>query len=172
MRPSRASPYPSRKIGRSIQMRRLWGVVMRPELIETARRLSVGEARGFRGRDGLIDLERNGAHWFIFREPDDLVYFRPDTGEIALWNGRAFALGAEQIGYATTFSLDAGLKIVSSVERWLECRGAALFVLDWSRAFMMLQTCPRLQIDESIRSKYNQAMRPTRMPAVRTALGR
>lgn len=153
-------------------MRHLRGVVMRPELIDTARRLSAGEARGFRGHDGRIDLERNGAHWFLFREPDDLVYFRPDTSEIALWNGRAFALGTELIGYATTFSLGDGLKIVSSVERWLECHGAALFVLDWSRAFTMLQACPRLEIDESIRSTYNQAMRPRRMPAVRSALGR
>lgn len=153
-------------------MRGLRGVVMRPELIKTAQRLSAAEAKGFRGFDGRIDLERAGAHWFVFMEVDDLVYFRPDTGEIALWNGRAFALGTEFISYATTFSMGDGLKIVSSVERWLECGGRALFVLDWSRAFFMLQNCPRLEIDESIRSTYNQAMRPRRMPSVRSALGR
>lgn len=145
---------------------------MRPELIDTAWHLSAGEARGFRGHDGRFERERTGARWFLFMELDDLVYFRPDTGEIALWNGRAFALGTELISYATTFSMGDGLKIVSSVERWLECGGRALFVLDWSRAFFMLQNCPRLEIDESIRSTYNQAMRPRRMPAVRTALGR
>lgn len=145
---------------------------MRPELIDTAWHLSAGEARGFRGNDGRFERERTGPRWFLFMELDDLVYFRPDTGEIALWNGRAFALGTELISYATTFSLGNGLKIVSSVERWLDCGGSALFVLDWSRAFTMLQACPRLEIDESIRSTYNHAMRPRRMPAVRSALGR
>lgn len=144
---------------------------MKVELLDTARRLSVGEARGFRAKDGRFDFERNGARWLMFKERDDIVYFRPETSETARLEGRAFGLGTQWINNPWTFSMDDNLKVVASVERWLECRGKALFILDWSSAFSELVNCPRLEIDESIRSTYNRAMRPRHMPSVRTAIG-
>jgi hypothetical protein len=145
---------------------------MRAELHEAARNLAVGEARGFRGIDGRFDFERNGARWLMFKERDDIVYFRPENGEIARLEGRAFGLGTAWIDDPWTYAIEDSLKLVSSVERWLECGGKALFVIDWNRAFSELQRCSRIEIDESIRSTYNRAMRPPRLPAVRTAFGR
>lgn len=62
-------------------------------------------AHGQKAADGRFDPDPGGPDWFVFAERDDVVFWRPRTGELATWDGRAFALGERAIDQASTYSL-------------------------------------------------------------------
>jgi hypothetical protein len=134
------------------------------DLLKKAEPLSCGIAYGFRGRDGRFDIERQGRLWLAFETNDDMIYWCPTTGEIATFEGRAFAIGEDRITSASTYSFGYPLNIFGTVARWIEAKGDGIFVVDWSQAFHRLCDCPRIALDDEVRSLYFANMRPRRTP--------
>lgn len=127
--------------------------------------LSSGIAYGYRGDDGRFERDRNGQTWLAFAEPDDTVYWHPQTGQVATYYGRAFALGELTITNAATYALDDSLKIFGSVAQWIAANGKGIFVLDWRHAFDRLRYAPRVEVDEQVEALYRRHMKP-RLPVM------
>lgn len=94
----------------------------------------------------------------FYEEVDrDLVLWHPETGELNSANGRAFALGAENI------TAGAGvfdhLRIHASPLEWLRDRCRGLVVVHWEQAFDRLRDVPRVAVAEAALPQYRRAMR-------------
>ena len=124
--------------------------------------VAVGNIR----RDGLFDPDPAGQRWFAFDEVgyDDVVLWHRETNTNARWFGRAFALGAEAIETAATYSFDCTLNIFRDPLEWLRSGRDGIVVLDWSLAFERLRHAPRIAIKESLLPTYRRHMRPSRLP--------
>ncbi|AJC80942.1 hypothetical protein IE4803_CH03786 [Rhizobium etli bv. phaseoli str. IE4803] len=123
-------------------------------------------AHGRKAADGRFEPDPTGPDWFVFCEWEDLVFWRPRTGEVATWAGRAFALGESAIDNASGYALDGHLHVFADPLQWLRSGRGGIVVLDWARAFDELRHCPRIAVAESLWSTYRLAMRPVRMPRV------
>jgi len=121
--------------------------------------------RGVRAPDGRFDPQPEGRGFIAFDQGDDVVLWQPNTGELATWQGRAFALGENAIISAATYSFDNCLVIHADPLEWLtDLHGSSIVVLDWSQAFDRLRDAPRVAIAEELLPLYQQHMRPPRMP--------
>ncbi|MBY5879846.1 hypothetical protein HFN46_11825 [Rhizobium leguminosarum] len=129
-------------------------------LKKKAKLLSSGVAYGLRGKDGRFEPDRAGKEWLFFDELHDVVYWCPRTGEVATYEGRAFALGELAIGNAATYALEGRLHIHATVGRWIIAGGTGIVVIDWRRAYDMLKDAPRIRVDEAIVPLYVHYMRP------------
>lgn len=140
-----------------------------PSTIPTrAELLSQGHAYGYRGYDGRFERDPKGECWLAFAEPDDLVYWHPQSDRIATYHGRAFALGELTISNAATYALDDSLKIFGSVPQWVAANGKGIFIIDWSQAFDKLREASRIECDDDkVAALYRQHMRPKRMPIMK-----
>ncbi|WFU89528.1 hypothetical protein QA644_06665 [Rhizobium sp. CC1099] len=123
-------------------------------------------ARGHKAADERFEPDPAGPDWFVFAERDDLIFWRPRTGELATWAGRAFALGESAISNASTYSFNFALNIFASPLDWLRAARDGVVVLDWRHAFDHLRECPRVAVDEALLPIYRRHMRPARMPDV------
>ncbi|MGO8218879.1 hypothetical protein ACC746_31310 [Rhizobium ruizarguesonis] len=121
-------------------------------------------ARGYRAADGRFDPDPSGPDWFAFAERDDLIFWRPKTGELATWNGRSFALGEAVIDDASTYLLDGHLHLFQHPLAWLRRNRDGIVITNWSLAFDRLRDCPRIEIAESLLPTYRKHMQPARMP--------
>lgn len=117
--------------------------------------------------DGLFEPGPAG-RWFAFPEfeADDIVFWHRETGRLASWSGRVFALGQEIVGEAATYSFDCALNIFADPLDWLRAGRDGIVVLPnrWPAAFDRLRDCQRIAITESLLPKYRRNMRPGRMP--------
>ncbi|WFT88030.1 hypothetical protein [Rhizobium leguminosarum] len=123
-------------------------------------------AHGFRAADGRFDPDPSGPDWFAFVEAEDVIFWRPKNGEVATWDGRAFALGEAAIDNPATYSFGQVLNIYSDPLMWLRARRDGCVVLNWRFAFDKLRHCPRVAIAESLVPIYDRHMQPPRMPEV------
>ncbi|MGN7878562.1 hypothetical protein [Ensifer sp. 22460] len=121
-------------------------------------------AHGVRADDGRFDPEPAGPAWLHFVEHHDSVFWRPESGELATWNGRCFALGEQAIDSAGTCSLGGYLTIYNNPLRWLKGGRDGCVIIDWRRAFDRLRDVPRIAVQESLLPLYRKHMRPARMP--------
>ncbi|MCP4182982.1 MAG: hypothetical protein GY761_06655, partial [Hyphomicrobiales bacterium] len=124
----------------------------------------IRRAVGTIGHDRRFDDDLNGSDHLAFREPEDFVYWNPETNKFGTWNGRAFALGECNIWNAGIYALDGKLSIYSNISDWLRDDRRGLIVLDWNRAFDKLRDCPRIEIQECLLPTYRKYMRPSRLP--------
>ncbi|MGR9345029.1 hypothetical protein ACU8NW_10525 [Rhizobium leguminosarum] len=134
------------------------GAIIRPEPIRFA--------HGFQALDGRFDHDPSGPIWLVFFEPEDVVFWRPRTVELATWHGRAFALGEHVIDAASTYALDYRLNIYSDPLTWLAHDRDGIVVVNWACAFDHLRDCPRVAIDEAVLPLYLRHMKPARLPEV------
>jgi len=130
------------------------------------RALSCGVYRGVRASDGCFEHDETGPEWVGFREPEDMVFWCPSTGEVATFFNRAFALNEAAIDNPGTFALDGRLHIHATVGRWITAEGRGIFVIDWKRAYQRLKDAPRLRIDEAVVWTYQRHMVPPGLPHV------
>ncbi|MCG6116341.1 MAG: hypothetical protein MEQ84_14210 [Mesorhizobium sp.] len=121
-------------------------------------------ARGNKAHDGLFEPHPSGDRWYAFPAADDIVFWQKETGKIATWTGRAFALGEEIICEASTYSFGYALNIFSDPLDWLRARRDGIVVLDWNWAFDRLRDAPRIAVTEDILPLYRRHMKPARMP--------
>ena len=121
-------------------------------------------AHGHKAADGRCDPDPGGPDWFVFAERADVVFWRPGTGELATWDGRAFALGEHVIDAASTYALGYPLNVFASPIHWLRRKRDGIVVLDWSSAFDRLRHAPRVAVPENLLSLYQRHMRPARLP--------
>lgn len=123
-------------------------------------------ARGYKAHDGLFEPHPSGDRWYAFpvSAADDIVFWQMETGKNATWTGRAFALGEEIIGEASTYSFDCALNIFSDPLDWLRARRDGIVVLDWNRAFDRLRDAPRIAVAAEILPIYRRHMKPARLP--------
>lgn len=126
---------------------------------DRAKDLSSGVFRGFRAADGRFEETEHGHSWLAFEEPEDVILWCPFNEQIALFEGRGFALNELAIENAATYSLGAALVIHGSIRNWILANGHGIFVVDWRRAFHMLHRAPRVIIDANIGSTYDRWMR-------------
>ncbi|MGO6724407.1 MULTISPECIES: hypothetical protein [Rhizobium] len=134
------------------------GAIIRPQPIR--------RSHGFRAADGRFEIDANGPVWLTFIEPEDVIFWRPKTSELATWTGRSFALGEAVIGNAATFSFGNALHLYASPLDWLRAGRDGTVVLDWRHAFDRLRECPRIAVDDRLLPIYRRHMRPARMPDV------
>jgi hypothetical protein len=131
---------------------------------QTAMQVATGDV----AQDGLFEPDAAGERWFAFREDaaDDIVFWQRESGRLASWSGRVFALGQEIIGQAATYSFDCALNIFADPVDWLRARRDGVVVLpnSWPAAFDRLRDCPRIAIAESLLSTYQRHMRPSHAP--------
>ncbi|EGL66507.1 hypothetical protein AGRO_0752 [Agrobacterium sp. ATCC 31749] len=111
---------------------------------DRAKDLSSGVFRGFRAADGRFEEMEHGHSWLVFKEPEDVVLWCPFNEQIALFEGRSFALNELAIENAATYSLGVALVIHGSIRNWILANGQGIFVVDWRRAFHMLHRAPRV----------------------------
>ena len=132
--------------------------LIRPSLVRIA--------LGHKAPDGRFEPDPSGGRWYTFDvvDADDIVFWQRDTGDIATWDGRAFALGQERIGEAATYSFDCALNIFASPLDWLRADRDGIVVVDWCLAFDRLRDAPRIAIAESLLPLYRRHMKPARMP--------
>lgn len=128
--------------------------------------MPVREAAGVVAYDGRFDAAPDGKKFIVFEEPEDAVFWQPISGELATWNGRAFALGQDNIDNPGTYSFDCALNVFADPLDWLRNKCDGCVVLDWSRAFDRLRDCPRIVIDERLLFQYRRHMKPAHMPAL------
>ena len=125
-------------------------------------------AAGDVAHDGLFEHDAAGDVWFAFGEfnADDVVFWHRQTGSLASWLGRVFALGEEIIDEAATYSFDCALNIFHDPMDWLRARRDGIVVLPhrWPVAFDRLRDCPRIAIAESLLPLYRRHMKPARIP--------
>jgi len=122
--------------------------------------------RGAVVEDRYFDLDTNGQRFLVFEENDDIVFWSPAGGELATWHNRAFALGADNIVAATTYTFDGYLTIHASPLDWLRDRCQGIVVLNWNLAFDLLRDAPRVAVAETILPLYREHMKPSHLPAL------
>lgn len=124
-------------------------------------------ARGHRHEDGRFDFDPEGEEWLAIAEPEDTVFWNPETGELALATGRAFALGEAVIWEPGMFALGFHLNIFDNPLDWLVHRrdGIVPVPTQWHLAFERLRDSPRVAVVPSLLEAYQAAMRP-RVPDV------
>lgn len=147
---------------RDIDWLRACGVPMRAII----RPQPIRRSHGFRAADGRFEIDANGPVWFTFIESEDVIFWRPKSGELSTWAGRSFALGEAAIGNAATYSFGSALHIYADPLSWLIHDRNGTVVLDWRHAFDQLRECPRIAVDDRLLSIYRRYMRPARMPDV------
>jgi len=121
-------------------------------------------ARGHVAGDGRLDLHSEGKSYLVFPEAEDCIFWQPRTGELATWNGRAFALGEDTINNPLTFSFGNHLNLLPDPLEWLHRGCEGIVIVDWSRAYARLHSAPRIAIHESLLFQYRRHMKPPRMP--------
>lgn len=129
-----------------------------------ARLSPIRVARGVQAGDGLFEENAAGQSFLAFPEAEDIVFWQPRTGEMASFNGRAFALGEDAIGNPATYSFDCRLNILPDPLEWLRWRQDGIVVLDWTRAWSRLQDAPRIAVHERAIFQYRRHMQPPRAP--------
>jgi hypothetical protein len=138
------------------------------DILALATPFAMRVAKGAIAHDGLFEDDAVGHVWFAFEEftSDDVVFWNRQTGSLASWSGRVFALGQEIIGEAATYSFDCALNIFADPMDWLRSRRDGIVVLPnrWQMAFDRLRDCPRIAIAESLLPLYRRHMKPARTP--------
>ena len=118
--------------------------------------------RGFRASDGRFDPGQAGEEWLAIEEVEDWIFWNPETGELALDTGRAFALGEAAIGNPGTFAFDGWLNVYADPLDWLAANRDGIVPIpgQWHLAFERLRDCPRVAIVPELLETYEAAMSP------------
>lgn len=158
-------PYPNiETYGSPTQAHLDWLLGAGVPLMALIRPEPVRLAIGIKAHDGIFDEDPDGAPWLCFPEIEDCVFWQPRTGELARWNGRAFALGEAAIYNAGTYSFNANLNIFESPLHWLRAKRDGCVIIDWSRCWSRLQDAPRIAVDERLLAKLKHHLQPPRLP--------
>ena len=129
--------------------------MIHPTLIEVA--------RGNRATDGIFEPSEVGQEWLVFAETDDIVFWRPATGELATDRGIAFALGSDAIGNPGVTALGGWLHIHANPLEWLQSGRRGIVVILWHWAFDQLRDVERIAVTEELLDTYRKHMKP-RLP--------
>jgi hypothetical protein len=137
-------------------------------ILALARPEPVMVARGTIAHDGLFEPHPHGDRWFAVAVPeaDDIVFWLMESGAIATWSRRAFALGEMTTHQAMTYAFDNALNIFADPLEWLQAGRDGIVVLPgrWPLAFDRLRDAPRIAVAEEILHLYRKHMKPARMP--------
>ncbi|WP_327205883.1 hypothetical protein [Rhizobium beringeri] len=123
-------------------------------------------ARGYRAADGRFEHFPSGPAWLVFLEPEDLIFWRPGTVEMATWNGRSFALGESVIDNAATFALGYPLNVFANPVDWLRAGRDGVVIIAWDRTFDRLRDCPHIAVVNALHAKLEHHLQPPRMPKI------
>jgi hypothetical protein len=125
--------------------------------------------RGVMAHDNRFDYkpDRQPA-WLAFEEEEDFVFWLPGSYDaITTAEGRAFALGEDNITNAGTYFLDGALTVFADPLSWLKARRCGIVIFDWFQAFDRLRDVPRICTDsEAIAERLDSYMKPLRIPAI------
>jgi len=122
-------------------------------------------ARGRKAVDGRFEPRADGHSFVAFFEAEDVVLWQPRTGDIATWNGRAFALGEAAITDAATYSFDGTLNVFADPLTWLQHKRDGIVIIEWGLTFDRLRHAPRIAVQEELTHQFRRYMRPP-MPQV------
>ncbi|MEQ8448232.1 MAG: hypothetical protein RIB97_00960 [Nitratireductor sp.] len=117
-------------------------------------------ARGIVGPNCRLDEDPMGKQFIVFEELEDVLYWRPRSGELASWNGRAFALGEAAIDDPATCAFGGHLNLWPDPLSWLRAKCDGCVILDWSRAWFRLHDVPRIAVHELLLFQYRHHMKP------------
>ena len=110
----------------------------------------------------MVGLRVLDGRMAFYEEADrDLVLWHPETGELNSAEGRAFALGGDNV-HAGAGVFDH-LRIHASPLDWLRDRGRGILIIDWQQTFDRLRDVPRVAVAEVVLPQYRQAMK-ARLP--------
>ncbi|CAK7257255.1 MULTISPECIES: hypothetical protein [unclassified Shinella] len=136
------------------------------DALRLAEMLPIRSAKGRRAVNGYFEEGGAGRSFLVFEEAEDLIFWQPETGELATWNNRAFALGEAAIDNAATYAFGANLNILPDPLTWMRSGRDGIVVLDWRFAFDKLRDVPRIAVAEQLLPTYRKFMKPRRMPSV------
>jgi hypothetical protein len=129
--------------------------------------------RGQRAHDGRFDYrQRAKPDWLAFEEAEDFVFCPVDrlgdeAPPFATAEGRAFALGEDNIWNPGTYALDGWLSVWPSPLAWLQAGRRGIVIVDWDRVFECLRDCPRILGETVILAeRIDTLMHPARLPAI------
>lgn len=160
-------PYPNlAAYGRLTPRHMDWLIRSGVPLTALTRPPMVCVTNGVKGNDGLFDEDVNGAPWLVFPEAEDCIFWQPRSGELARWNGRAFAIGEDVIHAAATYSFGGNLNVFADPLDWLRADRDGVVILNWGVAFDQLRDCPRIAVAESLLDKLKHHLQPCRLPEI------
>lgn len=110
--------------------------------------------------------DSEGDDWLAFVNACDVIYWRPETGQLATGIGSAFALGEEAIFNAGTYSLEGTLEIWTDPVDWLRNHRNGIVILDWKDAYERLRHCPSITIPQSLVANWRTHWKPQHEPKV------
>jgi hypothetical protein len=129
--------------------------------------------RGTRAHDGRFDYHpRARPDWLAFIETDDCVFcpfdrLDDEAPPFATAEGRAFALGEDNIGNAGTYAFDGWLHVHATPLAWLQAGRRGIVIVNWDRIFNCLRDCPRILGEtQLIAQRIDTLMHPARLPAM------
>ena len=67
-----------------------------------------------------FDFDAGGVRAFIFREPNDLIAWRPASKRVATWRSSAFALGEDAIWNPASYFMGTALRVHRTPLEWLK----------------------------------------------------
>jgi len=67
-----------------------------------------------------FDFDAGGVRAFIFREPNDLIAWRPASKRVATWRSSAFALGEDAIWNPASYFMGSALRVHADPLAWLK----------------------------------------------------
>lgn len=126
----------------------------------------IGIAHGYRDKLGYFEFDPSGPRWFAFPEAGDVVFWCPETGELAWDWGTVFALGQDAIRNPGSTAFGQSLPVHADPLSWLRANRIGIVVLRWEWAFEQLRDVPRLAVDERVIRTYRRNMHARFLPVV------
>jgi len=131
------------------------------------------EMRGHCHSDGYFDEAEGGELHIailVYNQlcaPVDVACWHPRFGVVTTHCGRAFALGAEQIGNPGSFVFGQGVLVHSSVLGWLKAGRTGVYILRPKLAFDELRDLPAITAENRQHGLELKALlRPQRLPKI------
>lgn len=121
-------------------------------------------SQGECNEDGRFEPDPEGKICFVFQEHIDTLFWHPNSGGLASYEGRSFALGEDLIGNPATTVFDHWLYVYRDPLEWLQNERDGIVVLKWDFAFDRLRDVTRIAVSEPMLATYKRHMRPRHMP--------
>jgi len=131
------------------------------------------QVRGHCHSDGYFDEAEDGEmHVAILTynqlyDPVDVVCWHPRSGAVGTQFGRAFALGAEQIGNPGSSVFGQGVLVHCSVLNWLKAERTGIYIIRRKLAFDELRDLPAITAENRQHGHELKALlQPKRLPKI------
>jgi hypothetical protein len=97
-----------------------------------------------------FDFDAGGVRAFIFREPNDLIAWRPASKRVATWRSSAFALGEDAIWNPASYFMGTALRVHRTPFEWLEAERDGICIVQQRFTHALLRHACRLSFADPV----------------------